>query len=117
MLNNNLEIYGSCDLNKPTVPPRSRLYHLEPIGLGTSHAESLTSYIARLAEAHCLTPRLLLEREINSSNIQSSKQNNLFGIKKYSGEINGRGETATKLVQLLEKATLKENLRLLTLLT
>lgn len=74
MLNDdNLEIYDSCDLNKPSIPPRSRLYHLEPIGIGTPYVESLTSYIARLAEAHCLTPKLLLEREINSSNIQSSR--------------------------------------------
>ena len=117
MLNNDLEIYNSCDLSKPKIPTRSRLYHLEPIGIGTPYVESLTSYIARLAEAHCLTPKLLLEREINSSNIQSSKRDNLFGIRQYSGEINGRGETASKLVNLLEKVTFKENLRILTLLS
>ncbi len=117
MLNDDLEIYDSCDLEKPLIPPRSRLYHLEPIGVGTPYVESLSSYIARLAEAHCLTPKLLLEREINSSNIQSSGRNNLFGIRQYSGEINGRGETASKLVDLLEKITLKENLKFLTLLS
>ena len=117
MLNDDLEIYDSCDLEKPTVPLRSRLYHLEPIGIATPYVESLTSYIARLAEAHCLTPKLLLEREINSSSTQSSKRNNLFGIRQYSGEINGRGETAAKLVNLLEKVTLKENLKFLTLLS
>ncbi|MGL5832857.1 MAG: TniQ family protein [Waterburya sp.] len=116
MLNEGLEIYDSCNLKKPPVPPRSSLYYLEPIGVGTPYVESLTSYIARLAEAHCLTPRLLLEREINSLNTQFSEQKSLFGIRQYSGEINGRGQTASKLVDLLEKVTLKESLKFLTLL-
>lgn len=118
MLNDdNLEIYDSCDLEKPPIHTRSRLYHLEPIGVGTPYVESLTSYIARLAEAHCLTPRLLLESEINSLNTQFSEQKSLFGIRQYSGEINGRGQTALKLVDLLEKVTLKESLKFLTLLS
>jgi DNA-binding XRE family transcriptional regulator len=117
MLNEDLVIYDSCDLIKPLIPARSRLYHLKPIGIGTPYVESLTSYIARLAEAHCLTPKLLLEKEINSPNIQSSEKKSLFGLRQYSGEINGRGETASKLVDLLEKVTLRKNLRFLTLLS
>lgn len=118
MLNDDdLVIYDSCDLEKPPIHTRSRLYHLEPIGVGTPYVESLTSYIARLAEAHCLTPRLLLESEINSLNTQFSEQKSLFGIRQYSGEINGRGQTASKLVDLLEKVTLRESLKFLTLLS
>jgi len=41
-------------------PTRSELYHILPAGLGTSFIESLTSYIARLAESHCLTTRTLV---------------------------------------------------------
>jgi hypothetical protein len=41
-------------------PTRSELYHMLPAGLGTSFIESLTSYIARLAESHCLTTRSLV---------------------------------------------------------
>lgn len=37
-----------------SLPSRSRLYRLAPIGLGTAYVESLTSYIIRLAEAHSL---------------------------------------------------------------
>lgn len=59
----------------------------------------------------------MLEGGINFLNIQSSKRNNLFGIRQYSGGINGREETASKLVTLLEKATLQENLKFLTLLS
>ena len=40
--------------NEPPVaaPPRTRLYRLEPIGLGTSMVECVSSYIHRLAAAH-----------------------------------------------------------------
>ena len=38
----------------------SYLYHLEPIGIGTSGVESLTSYLARLAPAHWIPVQPLL---------------------------------------------------------
>jgi len=44
--------------------PHSRLYHLEPIGMGSSLVESLTSYVTRLAEAHSVTVRNLVSHEI-----------------------------------------------------
>jgi TniQ len=47
-------------------PAHSRLYHLEPIGIGTPSVESLTSYIARLAAAHSVHPRNLLLCELAS---------------------------------------------------
>ncbi len=46
MLNDDLEVYDSCDLEKPLIPPRSHLYHLEPIGIGTPYVESLTSFLS-----------------------------------------------------------------------
>ncbi|GEM_PF-5397605 len=51
MLANALETYESWDLKKLAIPSRSRLYQLEPIGIGTPYVESLTGYISRLAEA------------------------------------------------------------------
>ena len=50
-----LEAFESWDLTKPQVPKRSLLHPLEPIGIGTPFVESLTSYIARLAEVHAVT--------------------------------------------------------------
>lgn len=47
-----------------TIPSRSRLYCLAPIGRGTSSVESLTSYIHRLAWAYRVTPRTLVRLEI-----------------------------------------------------
>ncbi|MEK4668998.1 helix-turn-helix domain-containing protein [Niallia sp. FSL R7-0271] len=43
---------------------RSYLYNLEPIGIGTPYVESLTSYISRLAFAHCVPVGKLLNQEI-----------------------------------------------------
>jgi len=42
------------------IPPRSRVYRLAPIGIGTPDVECLTGYIARLAAAHCMTPYAFL---------------------------------------------------------
>ncbi len=57
-------VYDPQDLEDPLIPSRSRLYHLEPIGIGTPYVESLTSYINRLARAHCVLPRKLIAQEV-----------------------------------------------------
>src|SRR2546427_5615316 len=45
-------------------PPRSRLYSLEPIGIGTPEVESVSSYLNRLAQAHCVTVSALITHEL-----------------------------------------------------
>jgi hypothetical protein len=45
-------------------PPRSRLYSLEPIGVGTPEVESVSSYLNRLAQAHCVTVSALITHEL-----------------------------------------------------
>ncbi len=52
------------DVAMPPVPARSRLYALPLCGLGTAQVESMTSYTARLAQAHGLTVRQLVQGEI-----------------------------------------------------
>lgn len=47
-----------------SIPPRSHLYHLAPVGLGSGLVESLTSYVARLAEAHDISIGTLVTREV-----------------------------------------------------
>ena len=59
-----IELWEVRDLIPPALPPRSRLFHLEPVGLGTPWVESLTGYIARLAEAHGIETNKLVTREI-----------------------------------------------------
>ena len=48
----------------PTIPPRSHLYCLEPVGIGTPFVESLTIYVTRLAKAHCVSLKSLVMKEI-----------------------------------------------------
>src|SRR3954470_10698817 len=54
----------SLDLTLPVLLPRSRLFSLEPIGVGTRLVESLTGYVARLAEAHHLSVAILFGYEL-----------------------------------------------------
>lgn len=56
--------YEKCELDQPVFRPRTRLYSLEPIGMGSPFVESLTSYITRLAEAHTVSPGILLAKEL-----------------------------------------------------
>src|SRR5208283_2247871 len=56
--------YGAWDLSDVKLPPRSRLYNLDPVGLGTGFVESLTSYFSRLAEAHSVSAGALNHREL-----------------------------------------------------
>ena len=113
-----LETYDSWSLELPVVPRRSRLYHLEPIGVGTPYVESLTGYICRLALAHCVSPRTLIRQEILPISNRSSKKQpcveTILSVE-FAVNING-GELVTQnYVQGLEALTLKANLQSLTM--
>jgi transcriptional regulator with XRE-family HTH domain len=112
----NLTTYERWDIEKLDIPPRSRLFFLEPIGIGTPQVESLTSYISRLAELHCFSARDLIARIIVPIVPKSYNTTNLFCMRNYTGATNGTGELAFDLVQALEKLTLRQNLHYLTLL-
>ena len=127
VINESLSIYGSWNLEMPFVLTRSRLYNLEPIGTGTGHAESLTSYIARLAAAHSLTPAVLLGRTLTSVidkrywlqdgthfGSRRSPLGNLFG--EYGKAINGIGVIAKDWVTALQNLTLRSDLNFLTMI-
>lgn len=62
--NKKLIIYPTLNTQPPQIPERSVFYSLEPIGVGTPMAESLVSYIARLASFHHVSPQTLIE-EVN----------------------------------------------------
>lgn len=49
------ERYDHWELALPELPPRSALYQIRPIGIGTAETECFTSYLARLARAHNLS--------------------------------------------------------------
>jgi transcriptional regulator with XRE-family HTH domain len=111
-----LTIYDSWDINYPSIPTRSRLFQLEPIGIGTPYVESLTSYLARLVESHTVLLGDLAKQEIKPVVPKNYKSRDLFCIKHRTGTVNGTGVIALDLVQALEKLTFREDLTFLTLL-
>ena len=118
------QLYDSWDLARPVITPRAHLYHLKPIGLGTSRTESFTSYLARLANAHCLTLYGLFHHELIPksgqflSAIVTTSSSTDFRIGDLSDltAINGRGQVAQTWVAIIEHLTRQRNLSLLTML-
>lgn len=109
------------------MPPRSRLYSLRPIGIGTSFVESLTGYVSRLADAHAVSAGNLVERELSVLGAKPVRPFGAFvprdpttktpsGFRAWVRVANGWGETAKRWVAALERVTLQTNLRFLTLL-
>src|SRR4051812_4136470 len=93
---------------EPVLPPRSRLYSSPPIGLGTSEVESATSYLARLAIAHCVSPGSLLKSEIAPRLFgpDANLRNRLSELVAAMGAaFNGENDTSTKLVAILASLT------------
>lgn len=109
------QVYPSWDTDSPSVPVRSHLFRLEPIGVGTPEVECLTSYIARLAAEHCVSPRKLLCREVlaptgkNTTHYSTSSE---FSARL----VNGMGQLAKLTVDTLERLTARDDLRYTTTL-
>src|SRR5580700_10421954 len=104
--------YETWDSNVPLLPSVSRLYHLAPIGMGTPMVESLSGYIVRLAEAHCVSAGVLYAKEIKAlagkGNIFSFRVENQAGYSTHT--INGFGSPAADFVRALETLTGRRDL-------
>ena len=118
-------LFDSWSLSSVPIPPRSQLYALEPIGVGTALVESLSGYVARLAEAHSVSVGDLVGRVLsdvpnpNSAIITSAAKAGRVGghgFRACSYTVNGVTDRATKWVHALEAATSRRDLRYLTLL-
>jgi TniQ protein len=105
-------VYDIWNLTPRPLPPRSRLYSLQPMGIGTSRVESLTSYVMRLAQAHTVSVRALIQREIYP-NLPTSPKDTTFE-KLHS--LNGMGPCFEQWVNVLGRLTARSDLRSLTLL-
>jgi hypothetical protein len=95
------------------LPPRSRLYCLEPIGLGTGDVESATSYLSRLAIAHCVSTWLLLKCEIAPRLFgpDAILRNRLSELSAAMGSaFNGENDTSKKFIALLSSLTGRHDL-------
>src|SRR5438876_1201739 len=100
------------------MPPRSKLYCLAPLGMGTVEVECLTSYIQRLAWAYRVNPRVLVA-EVILPHLGHTYYADLAHLGSFSRtrsmSINGIGEVAQDWARTLECLTMRSDLRLLTL--
>lgn len=107
----------SDEFTIPVLPPRSSLYHLAPVGVGTPDVESITGYIARLAKAHCVTVFILFKYMVLPIQRFSSVFGQYGGIlTRYASPLNGIGLGAERAVSAFEMLTMRSDLRRLTLL-
>ena len=105
------------DESPPVLPPRSRLFNLKPIGLGTPMVECLAGYIHRLSAAHGLPTWVLVCRELAPRFERKSMTGpngycDLFG--RVGMTINGDNGTTLEMVAILQTLTGQTALRSLT---
>lgn len=118
---NPLELY---DLRLQTIPERSALYSLDPIGIGTPIVESLTSYLLRLSYEHCVLPGILITTSIApliipNVSLQHHRKNiqAIFGgAHTATSMCNGMQSTAANITKVLKQLTQRDDLHLLTML-
>lgn len=83
-------------------PPRSELYRLQPVGVGTADGEGLTSYLVRLAERHGISARTLMSALLPE-------------VRPAFRTLDGPTPWAYEFAKVLESATARDDLRFLTL--
>ena len=115
-------LYEEWQLTRPSLPAPSTLYALVPIGIGTPHVESMTSYIARLAEAHCLFPGVLMRHVIVPFAEQHSTgegRSTTLHLRdgKTTGALNAAHHRARNAVNVLESLTRQQGWSALTMLS
>lgn len=105
-------------LTPVSLPERSTLYAPAPIGVGTPLCESLTSYLARLAEAHCVYPGVLLQqmlvplmRELETPGSEAGEHPLWRRDGSGSHLINVTGPRTRSVMSVLEMLTLRTDLR------
>lgn len=120
-----LPVFESWNSQPIALPPRSRLYALEPIGIGTPYVESLTGYVSRLADAHVVSVGDLLGREVSAFAVKPllpfgpfmrRNRAHSHGFHAQAYAVNGFGERSKTWVEALGRATSRRDLRFLTLL-
>lgn len=98
------------------IPLRSRLYSLQPLGMGTPWVESLTGYVARLAEKHSTTLYYLFSEEVAPLIEKPGTIDHRVSFASFAKAVCGLGVTAADLVEVFERLTLRRDLRVTTML-
>ncbi|TMC19476.1 MAG: helix-turn-helix domain-containing protein [Chloroflexi bacterium] len=113
--------YEQWNLADRSMPEPSVLYALAPVGIGTPHVESMTSYFTRLAEAHCVFPGVLMRKIIApfaESHLMGMQGSTTMDIRdgKTTGAFNSAHHRARNIVNALENLTRQQGLHGLTML-
>jgi hypothetical protein len=99
----------------------TKLFSLQPVGLNTELVESQTSYISRLADAHCVSVGTLIGKELTPllgrEYIKNNAENGGGRLYSYAVEINGLGKQAADFANILSELTGVERIRDLTLMS
>jgi transcriptional regulator with XRE-family HTH domain len=114
-------------IRRSALLPWSRLYCIEPIGIGTPLVESLTGYISRLAEAHQLSVSLLFGHELAphtdkeylrraASRLRYPCRIFASAFRPLARAMNGLGTGASEWISILQKLTLRDDLKYLTMM-
>lgn len=111
MLTHGLTISGGPAGFPPPLPPRSRLFHLEPVGVGTPYEESLSGYATRLSEKHSITLYYQFSIEVAPLINKSGTISRRVSFASFAKAANGLGVIAADLVEVFEKLTLRQDLR------
>lgn len=100
-----------------SIPDRSVLVPLEPLGLGTMHVESLSSYFQRLADQHDVSPKVIA-REFVLPRLGFNNRVGEVQTDRYwrSSFFSGMGEVPEQWCRILGDLTGVMGLRRLTLL-
>ncbi|MGC2238003.1 MAG: TniQ family protein [Pyrinomonadaceae bacterium] len=115
--NNEFQGYEIWNTRIPEISPRSLLYNLQPVGIGTADVESFSGYISRLAQEHYLSPVVLLKNSVRDlSELPKSLLQNSFSAV-FAKSLNGFGDNTSKMVDILQKATFRDDIRYTTLLS
>ncbi|MFZ1072567.1 MAG: TniQ family protein [Verrucomicrobiia bacterium] len=114
----NTTTFPAWESTWPELPTRTRLFNLEPIGLGTPYVESLTSYIGREASEHQVPPWFIVSKDIapkmaRKTLAEPSGHSDLYG--KMGASLNGFCSTAVEVVRIMEELTGRSGLAELTM--
>jgi TniQ len=119
-------VYQMMEPAKRLLPPRSRLYRIVPMGIGTPFTASLTSFVCRLAKAHHITMNSLFEYilmpafgnryQLTDPKRRSSGSGLSTGFRGLAKSVNGLCSTALHWIQVIESLTMRHDLRFLTLI-
>src|SRR6516162_3598228 len=105
-------IYELLDFRLPRLSPRTGLYPLPPVGVGTGNIESLTSYITRLAQAHDVSTNTLIAKYLRFRFLQAKLAGTLETSEEWKRHfledahtLNGMTERVSDWIFALEEST------------